>query len=226
MINEKSVKTFLKDNRLAARIVLTFVAAAMLAVPPLIITFTPGGWSSWLSWTIRLFAMYAFTLIFMNIVTGALAPYFYVVFKARGEYLLHVVTGALGFSFALAHGLIVITQRYYRGFGAAWIIGPVALILLVFTVWVALDRQRLKRVWRSIHIVNYAIFAAVYLKALLIGTDFKRVGGAGKAAFILFTAYAVLALLALLVRLRRYQVQVAKRKEASGAGEPTAGTDG
>jgi hypothetical protein len=195
----------------------------MLAVPPIIVTFSPGGWSSWLSASVRLTAMYAFTLIFMDIMIGALLPYFYVLFKARGEYLIHVGVGSLGFLLALTHGLIVLTQRYYRGFGAAWVIGPAMLILLVFTVWVAFDRVRLKSFWRYIHQINYLIFAAAFVKAVLIGTDLKGSGAADQAVMVLFSVYVGLATLALVARVRRFQVQASKRKQAAAKAAAEAG---
>jgi len=212
MVREKQARTFLKDHRDPAAGVAAVLAAGMLAAPPIIIGLAPGGYANWVLWIERLTALYAFTLIFMNIVTGALTPYFYAIFKARGEYLIHTVTGAAGFLLALAHGLLVVTQRTYLSFGAAWVIGPVTLILLALTIWVALDRDRLKKVWRSIHVINYAIFVAVFVKAVLIGTDFTLTTSDSYAVMVLFSVYMGIAGLAMLSRLRRYRTQVARRK--------------
>ncbi len=189
----------------------------MLAVPLIIVSAQAGGLTATLLSLLRLMALYAFTFIFMTIVTGAMAPYSYAIFGTRGAYLLHVITGALGFLLALTHGLIVVTQRYYRGYNAAWIIGPVALILLVFTVWVALDRKRLKKVWRGIHVINYAIFVGIFVKALLIGGDFKGANAAQTALMVLFIVYVAIAGLATLDRLRRYRGQMARRRHAAAA---------
>jgi len=216
-MSEKQAVKYVKKHRRPVEAVLVLLALGMLAVPPIVLSLTTGGWANWISWTTRLFGLYAFTLIFMNIVTGAMAPYFYAVFGARGEYLIHASTGALGFLFALAHGLIVITQRYYRGYNAVWLIGPVALILLVLTVWVALDRVRLKRVWRFIHQVNYAIFVGIFIKAVIIGSDLKGTSGAQQALMVIFSAYVAIAALTLLARVRRYQLLAARRRKAKAA---------
>lgn len=225
MAGEKEVRKFLKDNRRVAAGVLVVIAAGMLAAPLIIVGAAPGGWTNAGSLATRLTALYAFTFIFTDIFTGALAPYFYAIFKARREYLIHVITGSVGFLLALTHGLIVLTQRYYRGIGAEWLIGPVALSLLAMTVWVALDRDRLKGAWRFIHQINYVIFVAVFLKAVLIGVDFKLPGAASRALKILFSTYVALAVFALTVRLRRYQVQLAKRKRVHAAPDDTAVTE-
>lgn len=223
MVSEKQARGFLKDNRYASIVVLGILALGMLAIPLMVLSATPGGWSSWVSSTVRLLAMYAFTFIFMNIVTGALAPYFYAIFQARGGYLIHTMTGALGFLFALTHGLVVLTQRYYRGFSAFWLIGPVALLLLALTIWVALDRSRLKRVWRVIHEINYLIFLGIFIKAVLIGIDLKGTSGAQQALKVLFSVYVGVAALAVVARLRRYQVHMANLKKAAAGSVSSEG---
>jgi hypothetical protein len=217
MATEKEVRNNLKEHRRPAAVVLLVIAALMLAAPLIIVGFSPGGFSSWVSASVRLTALYAFTFIFMNIVSGALAPYFYAVFNARREYLMHTITGALGFMLALAHGLIVITQRYYRPYNAVWMIGLVTLPLLALTVWVALDRTRLKSVWRFIHQINYAIFVASFIMAVLIGSDFKMTGWTEQLTMVLFSLYMALAAVALALRVRRYQVQAAGRRKSAAA---------
>jgi hypothetical protein len=212
MVTEKQTRAFLKEHSSGSRAALIVLAAAMLAAPPVIIALAPGGYANWISWVERLTALYAFTFIFMDIVIGSNTPYFIAVFKPKPEYLIHMLTGSLGFVLALAHGLVVITQRSYRGVSAAWIIGPVMLILLVFTIYMGLDRARFKKTWRFVHVFNYAVFVGAYVKALLIGTDFALTTAYSDAVMILFTVYVFIAALALVARLRRYQVQVATRK--------------
>ena len=110
----------------------------------------------------------------------------------------------------------IITQRYYRSYNAVWILGPVALGLLACTVWVALDRDRLKKAWRAIHQINYVIFVTVYIHALWIGIDFRG-SAAANALLVVFSVYVGVAALALLIRLRRYQLQAAGKKKAAAA---------
>jgi len=223
MVTEKQARTFLKYHRPSSIGVLAVLTAGMLAAPVIIVALSPGGFANWLTWIERLTGLYAFTLIFMNIVTGALAPYFYAIFKAKGETLIHTITGGLGFLLALTHGLLIITQRTYRTYSAVWVIGPVALVLLVFTIWVAFDRTRLKTIWRGIHIINYAIFVGVFIKAVMIGTDFTLTTADSYAVMILFSVYVVIAAIALLMRLKRYQVDAARKKTvAAKAAAPDA----
>jgi DMSO/TMAO reductase YedYZ heme-binding membrane subunit len=226
MPTDKEIRAFLGKHRHSFAAALAVLAAGMLAVPPLVIGLSTGGWNSWLSWVPRLTSLYAFTLIFMNIVTGALAPYFYPVFKARGEYLIHTITGSLGFLLALSHGLIILTQRTYKGYSGVWLVGPIALILLAGTVWVALDRVRLKKVWRVIHQINYAIFIAIYVKAVLIGSDFRLNTPASIALMVIFTAYMAIAAVALLLRFRRYRVLATERKKRAAAKELAVEAEG
>ncbi|MBU1671321.1 MAG: hypothetical protein KKF41_06255 [Actinobacteria bacterium] len=216
MAEGRNAYVLLRAHRRLAGTVLFVLAALMLAFLPIVVTASPAGWSGAVFASLRLTALYAFTLIFMNIVTGALAPWFYAVFGARKESVIHLVTGLAGFTLALAHGLIVLTQRYYRGYSAAWLIGPVTLGLLVLTVWVALDRKRMKKAWRVIHQMNYAIFAVIYIKAVIIGSDLKGSSRAGVTTLIVFTLYAVIAALALATRIRRF-VAVERRRKAAPA---------
>jgi len=213
MAGEKQLIRVLKDHRRPAIVILAAASACMLAAPALIVSASPGGWVDfWFTFN-RMMALYAFTLIFMNIVTGALAPYFYAVFKPRGQYLVHLTTGILGFLLALTHGLVVLVKRYFEGYNAVWVIGPVAMTFLVVTIAVALDRKALKKVWRAIHQMNYVIFVAIFVKAVVIGTDLRVDSGSATAARVLLSTYVFLAGLALIARLRRFQVQAAARRK-------------
>lgn len=95
-------------------------------------------------------------------------------------------------------------------------------VLLAVTVFAALDRKRLPRVWRRIHQINYLIFLAVFMKAVAIGSDVSAPLGYATTLKVLFSIY--LAVAAVATALRIWQYDKAKRKKraknaASGGAE-------
>lgn len=148
----------------------------------------------------RATALLAYSFLFHNIMTGSMGvPLFYRLFKPGLVRRYHVMSGVAGFGLAVAHMVIVLASLPLGVFGAAWIIGPVALGLLAVTVAAALGRKRLPGVWRRIHQLNYAIFLAIYVKAVMIGSDLELVPWL-KVVFTLYLAAAALGLLSRLVR--------------------------
>lgn len=61
------------------------------------------------------------------------------------------------------------------------------------------------------------LFVAIYVKAVLIGTDFKLNDASSKALMAIFSAYVAIAAVALLLRVRRYQVLAAGRRKREAA---------
>jgi DMSO/TMAO reductase YedYZ heme-binding membrane subunit len=162
---------------------------------------------------VRILGLEAFTLIFVNIVTGAQSRWFYQLFKPRSFRRFHIVCGVLGFLLALAHGVIVLAKRYWSGYNAIWVIGPVALAMLAITIFAGLDRKRLPRIWRRIHQINYLIFVAVFAKAVVIGTDLVSGGAHADALKVVFIVYVVVAALAVAARIWKYEVTTGKRRQ-------------
>ena len=192
------------------------IAAATLAVPPLILVTSGTATISATSTAIRLTGLLAFTLIFWNIMTGALSRRFYDLFRAKRVMAFHRVTGMLGFLLALAHGVMIITYGYLPGYSRIWIIGPIAIALLAVTILAALNRRRLSRVWRNIHRINYAVFLLIYIKAVIIGTDLVSPGGSSFALKVVFSAYLGTVVIALLFR-----ASEAWKKKATHDSAPT-----
>ncbi len=204
-----------RARRTALKVILISSFAAALALPPVVLFVWAG--ASWSYFTaMRLLGLEGFTLIFVNIVTGATSRNLYRVFKAKRVYRLHVATGVAGFLLALAHGLIVFAEQYFRDYSAAWLIGPVALAVLAVTAYVALDKKRLRRVWRRIHQVNYLIFAALLVKVLLIGSDFTVSLGYATALKAIFITYGAAAAVATALRIWQYE-DAARKKRARQA---------
>jgi DMSO/TMAO reductase YedYZ heme-binding membrane subunit len=141
----------------------------MVALPAVVVAVS-GGAGFWLFTATRLLGLEAFTLIFVNIVTGA-----------------------AGFLMALAHGVIVLAKIYFKGYNAVWVIGPATTALLAVTVFAAMDRKRLPRVWRGVHQINYLIFLAVFIKAVAIGSDVSAPHGYATTLKVVFSIYLALA---------------------------------
>lgn len=194
--------------------IITFIV--MLALPVVLVVVS-GTTARAPITALRILGLEAFTLIFVNIVTGALSQRFYRLFKPRPFQRFHITCGALGFLTALAHGTIVIVEQYYKGFKVIWVVGPVALALLAVTIFVALDRKRLHNVWRRIHQINYVIFTAVFIKAMVIGSDLTGNMGYMIALKALFILYAVVAALATAERVRTYEVAAREKRERASA---------
>ena len=199
----------------ALRALLVTAFAAMTLLPAVMVLTTAGAGEVPLFTAMRILGLEAFTLIFVNIVTGALSRYFYRLFKPRLFQRFHIACGVLGFLMALAHGTIVIGKRYYSGYNAIWIIGPVTLGLLAITIFAAADKRRLPRIWRRIHQINYLIFAGVFVKALLIGSDLKANNASAIIIKILFIVYAVVASVATGARVWRYEFMARSRSSTT-----------
>jgi hypothetical protein len=208
-------KPFLIKHRRAAKAVVLTFAALALAAPLLVVGLSAGHFAGGKVPAIRLLGLYAFTFAFFNIMTGALAPRFYMVFNPVREYLFHIVSGTLTLAFAAAHGTTVLATTFYRGFSAFWIIGPVALGLLVITVVTALQKNRLAHVWRAVHILNYLIFLAIFIKAMIIGTDVSVATAAAYAMKSVMILYVVLATAATTLRVIDRQRIAARHRRAA-----------
>jgi len=185
---------------------------ATLVVPPLVLA-TSGTATTVPSWSAaRLLAMLAFTLIFMQIITGATRRLLNRLFPPVLVQRVHVATGLCGFILALIHGVLVLAYSFQKGHSVVWVIGPVTLALLAVTVAAALERKRLGSTWRWIHRLNYLIFVAVFLKTVAIGTDFKT-SAALRMIFYAYVAIAGLAFAYRLVELERMKRKVKGRKD-------------
>jgi hypothetical protein len=196
-------------------LIASFVAALAF---PLIVLFAWAGASLSYFTFMRLLGLEAFTLIFVNIVTGATSRYLYRLFKAKRVYRFHLATGVAGFLLALFHGVIVLVEGYFRNYSALWIIGPVALILLACTAYAALDKKRLPRIWRRIHQVNYLIFAGLLVKVLLIGSDVSVPLAYATALKAVFIVYGAAAAVATALRIWQYEDAARKKRARQAAG--------
>jgi DMSO/TMAO reductase YedYZ heme-binding membrane subunit len=201
----------------ALRALLVTAFIAMVSLPPVMVAVSGGATQVPLFTALRILGLEAFTLIFVNIVTGASSRWFYRLFKPGPFRRFHIACGALGFLMALAHGVIVVSKRYWSGYNALWVVGPVTLALLALTVYAALDRKRLKQIWRRIHQINYLIFVAVFVKALIIGSDLTAGQIDAVVLKVTFILYAAVATLVTAVRIWNYEVATGRRRRKGAA---------
>lgn len=195
--------------RVAQALVIS-AALAALAVPPVVLATSGTATLSAPGSALRLLAMLAFTLIFMQIMTGSLRRPFSRLFPPLRVHRVHIATGITGFALALTHGILVISFGFISGRSGAWIIGPVALVLLVVTITTAVERRHLARAWRRIHQVNYVIFAAAFVHAMFLGTDLL---GNALAVKVVFSVYMVTAAIGTAYRLWERGSGPAKRRK-------------
>jgi hypothetical protein len=199
-------RRFLLAHKKPVKATVLVLTTAALAAPFLVVGLSPN----------PLFL--AFTLIFLSIVTGAVRTPMYMVFNPRRAYVFHIATGVLGFSLAVAHGTIILVTKHWQGYKAFWIIGPVALGLLVLTIYAALDKKRLPRIWRRIHQINYLIFVAVFVKAVLIGSDLVTADTTSYVMKTLMILYMVIATAATAYRVMDYEKMAARRRRRRDGG--------
>lgn len=203
-------------GRSALRLLLPVTFCAMLALPlALVLTWGRGGPAY--ATVLRIFALEAFTLIFVSIVTGSQTRLLYRLFKPKRAYRFHIDCGAAGFTLALAHGVIVLSERFFGGFSSLWVIGPVVLGCLMVTIFAALDKRRLVRIWRRIHQINYVLFVAILVKALAIGTDLKGPLAYTVVLRAIFIVYAVVAAAATAGRVWQHEVDERRRQARATA---------
>jgi DMSO/TMAO reductase YedYZ heme-binding membrane subunit len=183
--------------RLSLQIACLFLALGSLALPPLVVALS-GTASLDATWTaLRIAALTAFSLIFLNIVTGAFRPFFNRVFKARNVQRIHVATGLAGFSLALAHGIMALFYGITGYSTGAVFMGPIVLVVLAAAIATALVRRRMRSTWRWIHRLNYLVFAAVLVHGLILGYDLRNEA----SLEVLFIVYAAVVAAGLVYRL-------------------------
>jgi len=192
---------FLAGHKKPVKAILLVLAVAALVIPPLLVIVSPAKMQDTWFAIMRASGFLAFTLIFMNLVTGPLSKYFYVTFKPKSVQKFHIATGASGFALAVMHGTIVFAMHHYRDHPATWLIGPIALGAMIITVSVAANRKSLPALWRRVHQLNYLIFAAVYVKAILIGTNITASNAAATALLTILSLEMAAVAAATIVRI-------------------------
>lgn len=167
-------KPFTGGVRSLLQVLLVFVGLGLLAIPPVVLAVSGAEWSETLWITLRVVALEAFTLIFVDIATGAFRLFFVRVYKGRLVQRVHAVIAGVGLAAGTAHGSMVLAFGVSGYTTAAVWLGPSVLVLLAAAIATAVARTRLRRSWRWVHRVNYLVFAAVLTHGLLLGYDLRN----------------------------------------------------
>jgi DMSO/TMAO reductase YedYZ heme-binding membrane subunit len=144
-----------------------------------------------------LLGLYAFTLTANQVIIGSNMRSLRRLFPGLLSY--HRFQGLFALTFALLHPLLII-----MAFGPAAVLsssylppelrpyvtlGALALTLMVITVATALmawKLQKFTRVWRSIHLANYAVFILAWIHSWFVGSDIQT--SALKFAWLFYLA--------------------------------------
>ena len=220
MSQEVKKRKFLLAHGQGGRVVVLLLGMGAVAAPFVIVAVS-GVQMDAVTYTMRLGGLLAFTLIFMNLVTGPMSRWFYQLFKPRRVYWFHASTGVAGFTLGVLHGTIVFALAHYRDHPAVWLIGPVALGLMAVTMFTAMNRKRLPQLWRRIHQLNYLIFVAVYIKAMWIGSNVTAGTAAGNAMKALLSLELLVVAVATYMRVRS-RARVPAKRPAEAAVEESS----
>ena len=196
------------NTRKAVQAVLITLCLGTLVIPPVVVATSGTATISATYTTLRILALYAITVLFLNIMTGSFRPLLAKAFKAKALFRFHNITGVAGFCLALTHGILVIAYGLWPGFSK---LGPVALYILAATTFTVLMRKFLKKSWRWIHRLNYVVFLVALIHAFQAGSDLYD-GTFLKA--VLFV-YAALVAAGFVYRLQLLIRQSMKKRAAS-----------
>ena len=170
------------------------------------------------------FGLYAFTLVWGQIIIGTCKPLIKKIFPGIGRF--HRLEGIFAFIFALIHPVLLIgslgavTYLKYEFVGPNKkifvLLGVTALLLLIVTVTTALLMRLpwLQKRWKKLHYANYAVFILVFIHSWNLGTDIQ-----GSPLQYLWMFFAVSAGLGTLYRIWR---AIVKRRTAMSAQSATA----
>ena len=139
-------------------------------------------------------------------------------------YRIHGFMGVFALAFSILHPVILYWAliasgigiiEFSKSYGAAYYLGPAALLLMIVTVSTAasavfLHKPLFQKHWRWIHYANYIIFLLVFIHSLRIGSDVAPADSPLRPVWWLF----FLGMIAGLVYRRVYLVFQARQVEA------------
>ena len=149
----------------------------------------------------RLSSLIAMSFIFLEIVIGSFRPLLVKVYSPATLQRIHVTFGIAGLAFVLSHFILLIpelAEHYGESNKVLFLVGPVALVLLVLTVTTALLSRRFKGSWRLLHLINYPVFVLAVAHGIVIGEDRSML-----ALRLLFGGFVVVVLIGLAYRASR-----------------------
>ena len=124
----------------------------------------------------RAAGLFAFTLIFIQIVLGSGRDLLSQIYPASDIIKIHRLIGKIAFALVLAHPLlIIITPNLFFTFwqqdSLAISLGITALVLILITVPTAIWAANIGLSWIKIHRLNYLVFALIIIHSRRIGVD-------------------------------------------------------
>lgn len=164
-----------------------------------------------------LVGLYAFTLLWSQFVIGSTRSLLGAVLHP-GIITFHQRQGVFIFLLAWLHPLMrffgIGLDRYFKGWNVApelvpylWL-GYLQLFLMTLTVGTALLRKipLLNKRWRTVHYLNYAVFALLWVHSWFLGSDVQSTGL--RYLWMFFGATAVAATVARITTTRRVSAVV------------------
>jgi hypothetical protein len=143
----------------------------------------------------RILGLSLFVLLFEQLLIGAFMDKFK---KRLGEWVFnyHLIEGGIIYSLVILHTLAFMFYNHFAGSGwnpyliyidvclicryplnYFYNLGRIAFWFLTITVFAGVFRKYnpwMKKNWRKLHVINYAVFLIVGAHGFLIGTDFRR----------------------------------------------------
>lgn len=210
------------DSRFFLSLFLWLVAATILAIPTVVFFVSHqarglGQAQTLMDFSQRIFpliGLYAFTLVWVQIMIGSFAPFWRKFFPRVMKY--HRWVGIFTLVFACLHPLLLLigvgpTVYFARTYVAPnlvpfiWV-GYVQLLLLITTASTALLMKVpwLRRKWRVIHLLNYVVFYLVLIHSWALGYD-VRSSAVLQGLWIVYGLSVSVALVMRVIRARRRQ---------------------
>ena len=160
-------------SRVAWQVGLAAAGLGLLALPVIAVSLSETAGADPLWTALRLAALLGLTLVFMDIMVGALRPLLVRVFRPRTVQRLHVVVGLAGFSLVVGHAIMLLVFGL-AGYSVPFMwIGPAVLATLLLTMLTAWRRRNFRRSWKWIHRLNYLAFAAALVHGMRLGSDLR-----------------------------------------------------
>lgn len=133
----------------------------------------------------RMLGLYAFSLIFIQIIIGSTRPLLNRLFPAGAVLQNHMRLGKIAFSLALLHPVFLYSTNLLENnlsYVAPYLketnllfysLGIFSLLLLILSIGAALFRSRIGLKWIYIHRINYVIFWLIVIHSLNLGSDVR-----------------------------------------------------
>ncbi len=159
---------------------------------------------------LRLAALLAFSLIFIQITSQTFKKIWRLFFNPAKLQKFHEWSGRIAFTLALSHPILLAAAGFFPvgkvfipqifsqfAYERTMALGTLALYALIISVGAALMRKKIPRLWWSLHMFNYLVFYLILLHSLRLGSELQS----GVLRYI-WLVYALIALIGQAYRIR------------------------